>query len=84
MWSNIINGKRYIGSAVDLSCRLSFYFSNLSMENLLKNSKSLICSALLKHGYSNFSFTIIEYCSPEQCIEREYFFLSYLNPNITS
>jgi hypothetical protein len=46
------------------------------MENYLKNNKSYIYSALLNNGYSNFSFTILEYCSPEQCIEREDYYLS--------
>jgi len=78
VWKNINNGKQYIGSAIDLSDRLSFYYSNKAMENYLKNYKSYIYSALLKHGYSNFSLTILEYCSPEQCLEREDFYLSFL------
>jgi len=48
------------------------------MENPLKNSKSYIYNALLKHGYSNFSLTILEYCDKEKCIEREGFYLSSL------
>ena len=36
MWTNTINGKRYIGSAVDLPKRLSFYYSAKAMENSLK------------------------------------------------
>ena len=55
IWKNKINGKRYIGSAVDLSKRLKFYYFNLSMKALLKRSQSHKCSALLKHGSSNFS-----------------------------
>ena len=38
-----------------------------------------ISRALLKHGYSNFSLTILEYCDKEKCIEREDFYLSSLN-----
>jgi len=41
------------------------------MENPLKNSKSYIYNALLKHGHVNLSLTIIEYCDKEKCIERE-------------
>ena len=51
------------------------------MENYLKNSKSSIYNALLKYGHSNFSLTVMDYCSPsrsEQCIEREDFYLSSL------
>jgi hypothetical protein len=48
------------------------------MENFLKNRQSYIYNALLKHGHSNFSLTILEYCSPEKCLEREDFYLSSL------
>jgi len=76
MWKNLINDKCYIGSAIDLSDRLKFYFSTKAMENQLKNSQSYIYHAIIKYGHSNFSLTILEYCSPEQCIEREDFYLS--------
>jgi group I intron endonuclease len=46
------------------------------MENSLQNSKSYIHIALLKYGHANFSLTILEYCKPEQCLEREDFYLS--------
>jgi len=74
---NLTNEKCYIGSAIDLPNRLSFYYSKLSMENYLKNSQSYISNALLKHGYENFSLTIIEYCEPEQCLEREKFYIGF-------
>jgi len=45
------------------------------MESLLKRSKSHICSALLKHGTSNFSLEILEYCEPDKCIEREKYYI---------
>jgi len=78
-WKNIINDKQYIGSAVDLSDRLSKDYSTAkAMENYLKNYKSSIYSALLKHGYENFSLTILEYCEPEKCIEREDYYLCSL------
>ena len=78
MWTNSKNGKCYIGSAVDLYFRLSFYYSCKTMENYLKKNKSHIYNAILKDGHSNFSLTILEYCSSEQCIEREDFYLSSL------
>jgi group I intron endonuclease len=40
----------------------------------------LICRALLKYGYSNFSLEILEYCEPENAIKREQYFLDLLNP----
>jgi len=75
MWKNINNGKQYIGSAVNLSERLWFYYSFKAIENLLKRSKSHICSALLIDGHPNFSLIILEYCEPSKCIERENFYL---------
>ena len=69
-WKNNINGKQYIGSAVDLTNRLWFYYSFKAMENLLKRSQSHICSALLKYDHSNFSLIILEYCEPSKCLER--------------
>src|SRR5437588_6059873 len=70
-WKNNNNGKQYIGSAVDLSNRLSNYYSTTYMEDALTRSNSHIYRALLKNGYENFSLTILEYCFPEKCIERE-------------
>jgi hypothetical protein len=49
MWTNLINGKRYIGSSVDLKRRLLEYFN---ANRLLKESSMTINRALLKHGYS--------------------------------
>jgi excinuclease UvrABC nuclease subunit len=40
MWTNFINGKKYIGSAINLSNRLSFYYSVSALENTLKNNQS--------------------------------------------
>ena len=80
MWKNSINGKQYIGSAVDLSNRLKFYYSFSAMENYLKNYKSYIYNAILKHGHSNFSLTILEYCDKEKCIQREDLYLSSEKP----
>ena len=73
LWTNLINGKSYIGSSDNLRRRLNNYFNT---NHLLINDCMYICRALLKHGYSNFSLTILEYCEPEQCLEREDFYLS--------
>jgi len=39
-----------------------------------------ICCALFKDGYSNFSISILEYCSPEKCLERESYYCKFFNP----
>jgi hypothetical protein len=44
--------------AFDLSKRLNNYYKR---SNLTRNSKSCINNAILNHGYSSFSVTIMEY-----------------------
>jgi group I intron endonuclease len=36
--------------------------------------------ALLKHGYSNFRLDILEYCEANKVIEREQYYMDFLNP----
>ena len=71
-----INGKSYIGSAVDLSRRLSRYYQ---LSQLVKNNM-VIYKAILKYGYSNFSLEILEYCNIEVLLEREQFYLDSFDP----
>jgi group I intron endonuclease len=86
-WINKINGKFYIGSAVDLKIRLAYYYSvpisKKSMENSLKKSKSAIYSAILKHGQSNFKLEILEYCSDisKKCVKLEQKHINLLKPS---
>lgn len=81
LWSNKINGKIYIGSAVNLPKRLSHYYSEKSMEAYLIRGKSTIYSAILKHGLSLFKLEILEYCAPNKCIEIEQKYINLLKPN---
>jgi len=69
-------------SGVQLICTIGYYFITLckAMENSLKRSKSHICSAMLKYGHYNFSLTILEYCSPDKCLEREDYYLKLFKP----
>jgi group I intron endonuclease len=83
--SNMINGKRNIGSSVDLRRRLREYFS---ISSLNKNQNLVICRALLKYDYSNFSVKcvapgateILEYCDPSEMLTREKYFFDLLLP----
>ena len=56
MWTHKETGKFYIGSAVDLSKRLSTYYSPL----WLKSTDNYISRALILHTFSAFSLSIIE------------------------
>jgi hypothetical protein len=84
MFKNKINGKRYISSSVNLSLRFQKYFSVSYMNNELRKGESKIYRAILKYGLENFSLTILEYCEPSKCLEREddYFKLLKAENNI--
>ena len=77
-WTNKLSGKVYIGSSANLSKRLSNYYS-YSLISRFQHSM-LIYKALLKHGYSNFSLEILEYCNPSNVIEREQYYIDLFNP----
>jgi len=66
-----------VGSSINLKIRLSQYFN---VNYLERNSSMRICRALLKHGYSNFSLEILEYCEPAKCLEREKYYINKLKP----
>lgn len=78
LWTNKINGKRYIGSAVDLSNRLRNYFNTSYLED--RTDIMIIYKALLAHGFENFTLEILEYCEPSVLIEREQYYIDKLNP----
>lgn len=50
IWTHLKSGKRYIGSAVNLSKRILHYYS---IVYLARNKSMYIYNALLHHGYSN-------------------------------
>lgn len=50
-----------------------------SLNSLLKSNR-LIDRALLKYGFSNFQLEILEYCSLEDLLEREQFYLDASKP----
>lgn len=77
-WINNQAGKFYIGSSVNLSKRLLFYLSYISMAR--HKGRSIIYSALLKYGDKNFTLEIIEYCDPKETIAREQYYINTLGP----
>lgn len=78
-WVNNITGETYIGSSVDLYRRIRLYYNYNYISDLTKN-RSRIHAGLLKYGYSNFSFEVLEYCKKDVVLEREQFYLDTLNP----
>jgi len=77
MWKNNINNQKYIGSSENLRARFIKYFN---VNHLLRNTCLNICKALVKHGYSNFSLTILEYCEPSKCLIREKHYWDIFKP----
>jgi group I intron endonuclease len=65
---NSIDGKRYIGSSVNLSKRKNTHFSDLKKQ---KHKNRHLLSAYNKYGSNNFKFEIILYCSREDAIFYE-------------
>jgi len=77
MWTNNLNGKKYVGSSIHLRRRFLEYFNT---NYLLREYSMIICAALLKYGYSNFSLEILEFCKKEDTITRENYYLKLLKP----
>lgn len=69
---NTVNGKFYIGSAVNFSDRFSnhkWYFSNANHKN------KYLQAAWNKYRESNFQIFIVEYCDKDKLREREQWWL---------
>lgn len=78
LWTNIINGKSYVGSSVNLSRRLTQYYNINILTKYRENS--LIHKAILKYGYSNFKLCILEYCDRKDTIKREQYYMDTFKP----
>ena len=78
IWTNNINGKKYVGSAVDLNKRLINYFNLSYLTDRIDTM--IIYKALLTHGFENFTLEILEYCGPSELLKREQYYLDILNP----
>lgn len=79
-WINLVNGKSYVGSSVNLGYRLKQYYSVSYLNR--KKSASSISRALVKYGHSNFKLEILEYCEADRLIilEREQYYIDLLKP----
>jgi group I intron endonuclease len=76
-FTNLTNGKKYVGSSVNLGIRFSQYFN---VNNLTRQNYMAICMSLLKYGYSGFSLEILEYCDSSELLTREKHFMDLLKP----
>ncbi len=76
-WVNLINGKTYVGSSVNLGRRFRVY---LNLRYFIKRNR-ILYKAFFKYGYSNFRLEILEYCDQEKTVSREQYYLDLLNPD---
>ena len=72
-----VNGKRYVGSAVNLRHRKSGHFCLLE-KNRHRNRH--LQNHYNKYDKVELQFSIIEYCTKEKLIEREQCYIDTLNP----
>lgn len=79
-WTNLIDGKSYVGSSKNLGVRLRSYLSFTYLTSSLKKANSIIIRSLLKYGYSNFSVEIIEYCEVSEILNREQYYIDRDKP----
>lgn len=77
MWTNNLNGKKYVGSSVNLRRRLLEYYN---VNRLLNETSMPVYKSLLKYGYINFSFTILEFCDVDSLMSREKHYFDVYSP----
>ena len=75
--SNKVDGKCYIGSAKNIKIRWKIHKSDL---RLGKHHSIKLQRAWNKYSANSFIFSIIERCETERLLEREQYWLDFLNP----
>jgi hypothetical protein len=79
-WVHNKNNKSYVGSSIDLYCRLRNYYNINFLKRRVLTSDSRIYKALLNEGYGSFNLEILEYCDKKIIIEREQHYIDLLKP----
>lgn len=80
LWTNLINNKCYIGSAVKLNKRFSDYYCIDKYNRIRTKGKSLISKAILEYKMDNFSLSILEYCDRNDLLNKEQYYIDLLKP----
>ena len=74
---NLVNNKRYIGSAVNFNSRFSRH--KIKLRDKTHHNPHLQAS-FNKYGESNFLFTVLEECDIHQLLIREQYWMDTLKP----
>lgn len=67
--TNLVNGKAYIGLSTNIAARWSQHKSHY------KKGDTILYKAMIKYGFENFIFEIVELCSKEKLGEMEKFYI---------
>jgi group I intron endonuclease len=88
--TNLTNGKKYVGSSAVLKRRYNEYSNPEYIARNLKKGNSKILNALIKYGYLNFEFKILETIDfndsqtkserRELLLEREQYYMNEIKP----
>lgn len=73
---NLINGKIYIGKAIDIHRRIMAHIYNLTAKRIKEENPHFI-AAWCKYGRLNFAYCILEECSFEQLKEKELYWIDH-------
>ena len=74
--TNVVNGKVYVGSSTNLKKRRNDHFSDLKRG---RHGNPHLQSAYRKYGKDALSFQILEYCSTEDLVIREDWWIDLLD-----
>jgi group I intron endonuclease len=77
MFTNNITYNRFIGKSSNLLKTFLNYNSKSFPE---KNPNSKIQKAIRKHGYVNFSISILEYCNASELQNKKQYYINVLKP----
>ena len=75
---NKANNKIYIGSAAGKRGIIDRWYQHKSKLKHNRHCNNYLQKAYNKYGSSNFIYEIIEECLPEQCLQREQYYLDIL------
>lgn len=75
--TNVINGKRYVGSSKDLGCRLRRHFWDLSRN---EHSCQYLQNSYNKYGENAFCYGILEFCQLEEQWGKEQYYIDLIHP----
>jgi group I intron endonuclease len=77
-FENLINGKKYVGQAVDLERRLREHEYYLERG---RDKCAALQRAVTKYGRENFTVYILEYCEADELNDREIHYVSEFKTN---